>query len=174
MPPGIWKSISNAAYKQDKGDKLYRRGMYTYWRRTLPPPTMMTFNAAAHRICCVRSDLTTTPLQALTPNLETFVESARFLAERMLRRADKPADRIAWAFRSVTSRSPAPAEMDLLLADLKLFEEEFANNPGSAEKLAKEIGERSGRRPAPGPARRLHAHREYPPQSGRSHHAKLK
>ena len=63
MPPGIWKSISNATYKQDKGDKLYRRGMYTYWRRTVPPPTMMAFNAAAREICTVRTDLTITPFK---------------------------------------------------------------------------------------------------------------
>ena len=142
MPPGIWKSISNAAYKQDKGDKLYRRGMYTYWRRTLPPPTMMTFNAAAREICTVRNDLTTTPLQALTLlNNKTFVESARFLAERMLRRNDKPADRITWAFRSVTSRAPSSAELKLLLADLRSYEKEFTNEPGSAKKLLN-IGER--------------------------------
>ena len=142
MPPGIWKSISNAAYKQDKGDKLYRRGMYTYWRRTLPPPTMMTFNAAAREICTVRNDLTTTPLQALTLlNNKTFVESARFLAERMLRRNDKPPDRITWAFRSVTSRAPSPDELKLLLADLRSYEKEFTNEPGSAKKLLN-IGER--------------------------------
>ena len=142
MPPGIWKSISNAAYKQDKGDKLYRRGMYTYWRRTLPPPTMMTFNAAAREICTVRNDLTTTPLQALTLlNNKTFVESARFFAERMLRRNDKPADRITWAFRSVTSRAPSSAELKLLLADLRSYEKEFTNEPGSAKKLLN-IGER--------------------------------
>ena len=96
MPPGIWNSISNASYKQDKGDKLYRRGIYTYWRRTVPPPTMMTFNAAAREICTVRNDLTTTPLQALTMmNNKTFVEAARFLAERMMQakgqRAQDPA-----------------------------------------------------------------------------------
>ena len=142
MPPGIWKSISNAAYKQDKGDKLYRRGMYTYWRRTLPPPTMITFNAAAREICTVRNDLTTTPLQALTLlNNKTFVESARFLAERMLRRNDKPPDRITWAFRSVTSRAPSPDELKLLLADLRSYEKEFTNEPGSAKKLLN-IGER--------------------------------
>ena len=142
MPPGIWKSISNAAYKQDKGDKLYRRGMYTYWRRTLPPPTMITFNAAAREICTVRNDLTTTPLQALTLlNNKTFVESARFLAERMLRRNDKPPDRITWAFRSVTSRAPSPNELKLLLADLRSYEKEFTNEPVSAKKLLN-IGER--------------------------------
>ncbi|MDP6338285.1 MAG: DUF1553 domain-containing protein, partial [Verrucomicrobiota bacterium] len=141
MPPGIWKSISNAAYKQDKGGKLYRRGIYTYWRRTLPPPTMMTFNASPREICTVRNDLTTTPLQALTLlNNKTFVESARFLANRMLRRNDKPADRITWAFRSVTSRAPSPAELKLLLADLRSYEKEFTNEPGSAKKLLN-IGE---------------------------------
>ena len=142
MPPGIWKSISNSTYKQDQGDKLYRRGMYTYWRRTLPPPTMMTFNAAAREICTVRNDLTTTPLQALTlMNNKTFVEASRFLAERMLKQGEKPAERIAWAFRSVTSRNPKPDELNLLLDDLKLFEKEFKKNPGAAQKLLT-IGER--------------------------------
>ena len=65
MPPGIWKSISNASYKQDKGDKLYRRGIYTYWCRTVTPPTMMTFNAAARELVLLRNPLTSTPLQAL-------------------------------------------------------------------------------------------------------------
>ena len=86
MPPGIWKSISNARYRQDKGEKLYRRSMYTYWRRTVPPPMMMAFNAAARETCVVRTDQTTTPLQALTMmNNITFVEAARCLAERVLR-----------------------------------------------------------------------------------------
>jgi len=142
MPPGIWKSISNAAYKQDSGDKLYRRSMYTYWRRTLPPPTMMTFNAAAREICTVRNDLTTTPLQALTLlNNKTFVESARLLGEHMLQRNDKPADRIAWAFRSVISRAPTTDELDLLVADLNLFEKDFSNNIEAAKKLLN-IGEK--------------------------------
>ena len=142
MPPGIWRSISNASYKQDKGGKLYRRGMYTYWRRTVPPPTMMTFNAAAREFCTVRTDLTTTPLQALTMmNNKTFVESARFLAERMLRRNDETAERIAWAFRSVTSRAPTPAELDLLVTDLNLFEKDFSNDPSAARKLLN-IGEK--------------------------------
>ena len=141
MPPGIWKSISNSSYKQDTGEKLYRRGMYTYWRRTLPPPTMMTFNAATRETCTVRNDITTTPLQALTLlNNKTFVESARFLAQRMLQRDDQPAERIAWAFRSVTSRTPTPAELALLLEDLNLFEKDFSNNLSAAKKLLN-IGE---------------------------------
>ena len=78
MPPGIWASISNARYQQDKGDKLYRRSLYTYWRRTVPPPSMMIFNAAARETCVVRTDQTTTPLQALTlMNNVAFVEAAQ-------------------------------------------------------------------------------------------------
>ena len=65
MPPGIWASVSNAKYKRGKGSALYRRSLYTYWRRTLPPPTLMTFNAAAREVCIVKMDQTTTPLQAL-------------------------------------------------------------------------------------------------------------
>ena len=76
MPPRIWRSISNNSYKQDTGDKLYRRSLYTYWRRTIPPPTMMNFNAAAREVCIVRTEQTNTPLQALTLlNNKIFVES---------------------------------------------------------------------------------------------------
>ncbi len=169
MPPGIWKSISNAQYTQDHGEKLYRRSMYTYWRRTVPPPTMMAFNAAARETCTVRSDLTTTPLQALTLlNNVTFIESARFLAERMLRpnpttpRVESsqssglqqtPNDptqefdrkqigqAIRWAFRSTTSREPEDSEIELLLGDFESYLVEFQNNPKTAEQLLR-IGER--------------------------------
>jgi len=144
MPPRIWKSISNARYVQDKGDKLYRRSMYTYWRRTVPPPTMMAFNAAARETCTVRSDTTTTPLQALTMlNNVTFVESSRFLAERMMARdEDNPVDRIRWAFRLVTSREPRPSEVNLLAEDLTTFLKDFQDAPESAAKLLA-IGEKT-------------------------------
>jgi hypothetical protein len=137
MPPGIWKSISNATYKQDKGDKLYRRGMYTYWRRTVPPPTMMAFNAAAREICIVRTDLTTTPLQALTMmNNKTYVEAARFLAERMMKTDGlKPRQRVAESFRRVTSRTPRKEELDLLMADYVFYLKDFRKNPETAKKL---------------------------------------
>jgi len=137
MPPGIWRSISNATYKQDKGDKLYRRGMYTYWRRTVPPPTMMAFNAAAREICTVRTDLTTTPLQALTMmNNKTYVEAARFLAERMMKTAGlKPRQRVAEAFRDVTSRAPLKGELDLLMADFDFYKNDFTKHPDGATRL---------------------------------------
>ncbi len=137
MPPRIWKSISNATYKQDKGGKLYRRSMYTYWRRTVPPPTMMTLNAAAREICIVRTDLTTTPLQALTMmNNVTFVESARFLAERVLKTQERtPAQRIGQAFRMVISREPSPDELKRLLADFRFYLADFKKRPEAAKQL---------------------------------------
>jgi hypothetical protein len=143
MPPGIWKSISNASYKQDKGDKLYRRGMYTYWRRTVPPPTMMAFNAAAREICTVRNDLTTTPLQALTlMNNKTFVEASRFLAERMMKaKGQRPRQRVAEAFRRVTSREPRKAELDLLMNDFRFYQKDFQKNPKAAKRLLS-VGEK--------------------------------
>ena len=143
MPPGIWKSISNASYKQDKGDKLYRRGIYTYWRRTVPPPTMMTFNAAAREICIVRNDLTTTPLQALTMmNNKTLVEAARFLAERMMQaKGQRPRQRVAEAFRRVTSRAPRKAELDLLMKDFSFYLKDFRKKPNAAKRLLS-VGEK--------------------------------
>ena len=142
MPPGIWKSISNAKYEQGTGDDLYRRSMYTYWRRTVPPPTMMAFNAAAREVCTVRTDETITPLQALTMmNNVTFVEAARMLAERMMKQTDSPRDRIAWAFRVVTSRQPQAGELKLLMADLQVYRQEFTEHPEFATKFLA-IGEK--------------------------------
>jgi hypothetical protein len=143
MPPAIWSSISNAKYKRDKGDRLYRRSLYTYWRRTVPPPTMMAFNAAARETCIVRSDHTTTPLQALTlMNNITFVESARHLAERVLK-ADGVThrQRIADAFRLVTSRVPSPDEVGVLLEDIESYRNDFLKNPDDAKRLLA-IGEK--------------------------------
>jgi hypothetical protein len=142
MPPRIWKSISNNGYKQDKGDKLYRRSLYTYWRRTIPPPTMMTFNSADREICSVRKDHTTTPLQALTlMNNITFVETSRFLAERMLTLAKSPSDRISLGFRAILCRKPGKTELNELLADLNFYRKDFEKNPTEAKKFLK-IGEK--------------------------------
>jgi hypothetical protein len=137
MPPAIWSSISNAKYKQDQGAKLYRRSLYTYWRRTVPPPTMMAFNAAARETCIVRSDQTTTPLQALTlMNNIAFVEAARNLAQRMLDEdAMTSSQRITRAFRRVTSREPKEGERMLLMEDLTFYMKDFRANPEAAVRL---------------------------------------
>ena len=90
MPEKIWAAFSNNKYKQDKGEKLFRRSLYTYWRRTIPPPTMMNFNAAAREVCSVYTERTNTPLQALTLlNNKTFVEAARALAQRCMQESSQ-------------------------------------------------------------------------------------
>jgi hypothetical protein len=151
MPPGIWKSISNSSYKRDSGAALHRRSLYTYWRRTLPPPTMMAFNAAARETCIVRNDMTTTPLQALTlMNNITFVESARHLAERLLKTDAEPSARITQAFRMVLSRQPQPDELALLLADFAAYRAEFTKAPNEATRLLA-IGERPTDKTLPKP-----------------------
>ncbi len=142
MPPKIWRSISNNGYTRDKGSKLYRRSLYTYWRRTIPPPTMMAFNSADREICSVRKDQTSTPLQALTlMNNITFVESARFLAERMINEAKSQRDRLTLGFRAVLCRRPSNAEIDALLSDLQFYLKDFQENPAEAKRLLK-IGEK--------------------------------
>lgn len=143
MPPAIWSSISNAKYKKDKGDSLYRRSLYTYWRRTVPPPTMMAFNAAARETCIVRSDLTTTPLQALTlMNNITFVEAARHLAERVLEAESLASrQRVARMFRIVTSREPSLDELNVLLEDLRVYLHDFQGHPDAVKRLLA-IGEK--------------------------------
>jgi hypothetical protein len=144
MPPRIWKSISNNTYKQDKGDKLYRRSLYTYWRRTIPPPTMLTFNASEREVCIVRKDQTITPLQALTlMNNVTFVEAARHLAERIMTQEDLASEdeRITYAFKAILSRPPSSRELALLKDDFIHHEETFSRNPKAVGQLLK-VGEK--------------------------------
>jgi mono/diheme cytochrome c family protein len=136
-PPGIWQSISNNKYVQDHGPSLYRRSLYTYWRRTVPPPTMATFNASEREVCLVRKDRTNTPLQALTlMNNVAFVEAARFLAERILQEVDADsASQIQRGFRIVTGRLPQPSEAEPLKAAYDQFLNYFETNPQEAPKL---------------------------------------
>ncbi len=142
QPAGLWKAVgytsSNTAnFKQDHGDALYRRSMYTFWKRTSPPPSMLTFDAPSRETCTVRRERTNTPLQALTlMNDVQFVEAARHLAQRMMTEGGtKPEDRIAFAFRLATARRPAADETRELL---DLYNEnltEFQRDPDEALKL---------------------------------------
>ena len=137
MPKGIWASISNNRYKQDDGGNLFRRSLYTYWRRTIPPPTMVNFNAAAREVCTVRNERTNTPLQALTlMNHPTFVESARGMAERMLRHGGDDLDAaLRYGFRLVCVRGPSPQELDLLRRAHADFHRQYQSEPAAAEDL---------------------------------------
>lgn len=137
MPPRIWRSISNNTYKQDKGENLYRRSLYTYWRRTIPPPTMLNFDAGEREVCIVRKDKTNTPMQALTlMNNITFVEASRFMAERMLREGgDDGQHRIAFGFKLITGRTPNRTESALLQTAYRQYAKHFIDNQGSAAQL---------------------------------------
>lgn len=142
MPPRIWRSISNNSYKQDAGSKLYRRSLYTYWRRTIPPPTMMNFNAAGREVCIVRTEPTNTPLQALTLlNNKIFVESARNLAQQALQQGgESNTKQIEYIFQTILTRLPTQQEIQILTESLVLFQQRYAEHPEEASALVS-VGE---------------------------------
>jgi len=138
QPPGLWEiAMGNPKYEQSRGDDLHRRSLYTFWKRTVPPPTMIAFDAPQRNVCIVRRQSTSTPLQALALLNDTqIVEAARFVSERMLKEGGNAlVDQIAWAFRLVTSRRPTPQEITVLK---RLFQEQhdlFAGDQQAAAKL---------------------------------------
>jgi hypothetical protein len=136
QPKGLWKELSGTDYEPDHGDKLWRRSLYTFWKRTSPQPTMTTFDAAGREMCSVRSTRTSTPLQALAlMNDVTFVEAARCLAQRVMREGRAPEERMRLAFRCVLIRAPKPAELQILLGDWQEHLARFRSEPAAAEAL---------------------------------------
>jgi Protein of unknown function (DUF1553) len=100
---------------QSHGKDLYRRTMYTFWKRTSPPPALVTFDAPDRETCTVRRSRTNTPLQALVlMNDPTYVEASRKLAERLMKQAETTDERIALAFRLATARRPDAKEVEVL------------------------------------------------------------
>jgi len=137
QPAGMWKEASNARYVQDTGDKLYRRSLYTYWKRTLAPPTMAVLDTADREWCSVKPKRTNTPLQALVLMNETgFFESARKLGERMLSEGGESAEeQVRFAFRKVLTRFPEPEELALLSVSYQKYKDEYVNAPQLAESI---------------------------------------
>jgi hypothetical protein len=128
QPEGLWNEIGGGgAYVQDHGENLYRRSLYTFWRRSIPPPSMANFDASARESHMVRPVMTNTPLQALDlMNDVTFVEAARVFAERVMKEGGTThAERIAYAFRMATARMPKTSETavleDAFVENLELF-----------------------------------------------------
>ena len=138
QPPGLWEiAMGNPKYEQGHGEDLHRRSLYTFWKRTVPPPAMISFDAPEHNVCLAKRQSTSTPLQALCLLNDTqIVEAARFVSQRMLQEAGPALDgQIQWAFRLVTSRHPSPRELAVLK---QLFQEQrdlFAADPQAASKL---------------------------------------
>ncbi|HEV3004992.1 MAG TPA: DUF1553 domain-containing protein, partial [Pirellulales bacterium] len=133
QPEGLWKDLAEAEYVQDHGEKLYRRGLYVFWKRTVAPPVMLTFDAAGRETCIVRETRTNTPLQALALlNEVSFVEAARALAERVMRSGSSPGERIELAFQLVTSRRPTSVELETLLGSWQRHLEHYQSNREAA------------------------------------------
>ncbi len=138
QPDGLWDDLQNTEkYVQDHGPDLYRRGLYVFWKRTIAPPVMVTFDAAGREACSVRETRTNTPLQALTLlNEVSFVEAARKLAERVLREGGSDVDgRLRFAFRLVLTRDPSVREIAVLRRGLEQHLNHYRRHPADAAEV---------------------------------------
>jgi hypothetical protein len=141
-PGDLWREISHygstpataQTFVQDHGEKLYRRSLYTYWKRTVPPPNMVAFDAPNREICTIARPTTTTPLQALVLlNDVQYVEASRAFAERILNQPMDEANRLRWAFEECVSRQPTNAELTVLTNALERERARYAANPTTAK-----------------------------------------
>ena len=141
QPAGLWNVVAitgsnTRVFKRDSGPALYRRSLYTFWKRTSPPPTMAAFNAPTREQCTVRRERTNTPLQALVMmNDPQYVEAARFLAERTLKNRTDDRSRAAWMFQSALSRPADDLERDELAAAADSLHSLFNQDDEAAQKL---------------------------------------
>jgi hypothetical protein len=143
-PGDLWREVSHygsspataQTFVQDHGEKLYRRSLYTYWKRTAPPPNMVAFDAPNREVCTVSRSNTTTPLQALvTLNDPQFVEASRAFAERVLARKGDDAARLRWAFAECVSRQPKQIELSVIGAALNRERARYGQNEAGARAL---------------------------------------
>ncbi|MBI5087196.1 MAG: DUF1553 domain-containing protein, partial [Acidobacteria bacterium] len=148
QPAGLWQELHGGkGYEADKGEGLYRRSLYTYWKRTVAPPNMVNFDSPTRETCVVRESRTDTPLQALNlMNDVVYVEASRKLAERMMREGGaSDGGRIGYAMLAVLAREAKPEERELFGGALAKFRKYYAAHPEEADKLLRQ-GE-SGRAP---------------------------
>ena len=128
QPPNLWREVSHFGstpataqiFVRDHGERLYRRSMYTYWKRTVPPPSMVSFDAPNRETCTVQRPRTNTPLQALVMlNDPQFLEASRNFAERILLSNPETNARIRFAYEQALARPPTVAEVEIVQQTLK-------------------------------------------------------
>lgn len=150
QPDGLWRQVSHfgygaftaQAYYPDVGDNTTRRSMYSFWKRTSPPPSLSIFDAPTRETCTVRRLQTNTPLQALVLlNDPQFLKAAGALATRMINEGgETTTNRIRYAFRLATSRLPKNAELDVLNAAYAREKARFSGDPKATKALIQESG----------------------------------
>jgi hypothetical protein len=143
QPEGLWEQLSafqgKKLFERSTGEDLWRRSVYSYWKRTVPPPSMTIFDAPTREACVVRRQMSSTPLQALALlNDEIYLEAARKFAERIVKEGGSSASqRLAWALRAATSRPATDAEVRVLEDGLSRRRAQYRADPASAEALLK-------------------------------------
>ena len=143
QPDGLWIELGNFShillnYKKDTLDDLYRRTLYTFIRRTSPPPAMTVFDVPTRDVCKVKRELTSTPLQSLVLlNDPTYIEASRVLAHKVIRTKNTVKEQIEDAFRSLTSRKPELEELEILENLYKDLKKSYITDPSKAKKLMK-------------------------------------
>ena len=156
QPPGIWESgaingSNTRFYKQDHGDALYRRSLYTFWKRMATMPDMDTFDSPARDAACTRRQRTDTPLQALVSMNETLrLEASRKLAERLIHDSPKEDVRLNMLGNLLLARDWKPQEKAVLEGELARFQETYKKDPADAARLLK-VGESKVDRSIPAP-----------------------
>jgi len=130
QPAGLWSELTGGEdYQPGQGADLVRRSMYTFWKRTIPPPTLSAFDSPSREACIVRQSRTNTPQQALALlNEPMFVLAAKSLAERVINEAQSPAQRIERAMLYVVGRRPSLEELSILTAALARYQRRNPND----------------------------------------------
>ena len=144
QPAGLWEDVSverRDTYVPDSGEGAHRRSMYTFWKRTCPPPGMTTFDAPDRETCVARRGRTNTPLQALVlMNDPTYLEAARGLATRLLAEPGDDAARLNWAWLRALGRTPTPDETTVVSTVLEAARQRFQGDPAAAEQFLAAAG----------------------------------
>jgi mono/diheme cytochrome c family protein len=143
QPAGYWRYLNfpTREWQNDRGEDLYRRGMYTHWQRTFLQPSLLAFDAPSREECTVERPRSNTPLQALVLlNDPTYVEAARVFATRVMEQSAPAGDRLTFAFRQALQRTPTAQESEVLTALWQKHRDEYSKEPANAEAVLK-VGE---------------------------------